>query len=339
MPKKPQQQTKAIVATKAKTTAVAVAQGTKRAGATTPKQVYAPNGNCIVSHSEFIQDVATAATTSKIKLECNPQNGTLFTWLSAIATRFEMYRFRKLRFTFKPSCSTTTSGYIALGFDFDAYDEDPTKNVMLTWKYSAKSALWQTVTLDVSADSRISTPRYCNSTPSGDKRLDFLGNFYALTLSTAETLAGELFVDYVVELIQPSYRLPPVLFMGKGNNSNTVNDQWFENLVFNVGNLVHEVVSKNEIIIKQAGEFMINALTEGAAISDNIIYTLFQPAGAVGSDWTSSTYLQNRKDGAFANTSFFLEVKNPPVALRFNGGAPSPGIKQNVRIATYADLF
>ena len=91
-----------------------------------------------------------------------------------------MYRFDKLRFVFAPSSSTGTSGSVTLGFDFDVLDESPTKATMLCWKYSSRSALWSSSTLDVSSDSRSSTYRYCNyaSPGNGDSRLDDLGALF-----------------------------------------------------------------------------------------------------------------------------------------------------------------
>lgn len=97
---------------------------------------------------------------------------------------------------YETSSSTTSNGYVIVAFDFDAYDSTPTKQEMLTWKYSARGPLWAPVRLDVSVDSRISTYRYCDYEVRGDKRLDLLGNLFYLVDSTGGLSAGELYVEY-----------------------------------------------------------------------------------------------------------------------------------------------
>lgn len=313
-----------------------IARGTTRKSPPTPKIVYTPTGNCLVTHSEYVQDVTSANGTVSIVLPCNPQRSTLFTWLSAIATRFEMYRFKKLKFHYKPSCPTTTSGYVGVGFDFDAYDDVPTKMVMLAWKYSAKCAAWQSVSLDVSADSRVSTARYCYPDVAvGDKRLNDLGNFVVLIGSDAVVSVGELFVEYTVEMIQPSYRLPPVLFAGFSNNSPTGPNQWFQNLAVEVGNLAYEILGPNAIIVREVGKFLLTIIADDDSIGSVPALAITQPAGTTNSSWSNTTVYSFYSAGGTGILESTLFIDQAPVQLTLTGG--DGALRFLTRIATYAN--
>lgn len=57
-----------------------------------------------------------------------PTDTQLFSWMSAIASKFEKYKFNKLCFVYEPQCPTSTSGSVAMWFD-----PDPTHTVPADW--------------------------------------------------------------------------------------------------------------------------------------------------------------------------------------------------------------
>lgn len=74
---------------------------------------------------------AGAGTTSAFSTTFSllrPTDTQLFSWMSAIASKFEKYKFMKLCFVYEPQCPTSTSGSVALWFD-----PDPTHSVPSDW--------------------------------------------------------------------------------------------------------------------------------------------------------------------------------------------------------------
>lgn len=57
-----------------------------------------------------------------------PTDTQLFSWMSAIAAKFEKYKFHKLCFVYEPQCPTSTSGSVAMWFD-----PDPTHTIPADW--------------------------------------------------------------------------------------------------------------------------------------------------------------------------------------------------------------
>lgn len=303
-----------------------------------PKVDFQPDGSCTITHYEYVSDVETNSGTQVGSNFANPQNTAMFTWLSAIATRFEMYQFKKLKFHYKPSISTNSNGFVIIGFDFDAYDINPNKVEMLAWKYSAKSALWQSCSVDCSSDSRMSTWRYCDSgvnTPRGDIRLDYLGKLVVLTYSDAPQFAGEVFVEYTVQFRQPSYKIPPALYLKLNRDGPMVStSDWLGPLSHLVGNILYQVVDQNTMLIETAGKFLIDVYTTNtAAPSSDVGINFTVPASSPSSKFDSTATFSNHSTGS-SIAQYLLDLQVPPVQLDFfgaNGGLITPYL----RIATY----
>lgn len=293
---------------------------------------------CTVTHSEYIADVVALDSSTAISYPVNPQSNSTFTWLSAIATRFEMYRFRKLKFTYKPSCSTISSGYVVLGMDFDFYDPAPTKPTMLAWKYSTKGAVWQDTSLDVSADSRMSTARYCNvSSTQGDSRLDMLGNLWVLAFHASTLDVGEIFVEYVVEFMQPSYRIPPALYCEIKSPPGQNPSQLCYNAFVEGGNmLIKKIAGTNGFTFRDVGKFIVSFAQSGTGQSSVPNFNI--PNGTNGIDWVYGI-LDNAISPSNNRTSTqaLLEIIKAPLDVYFSNTTGDASAQQAfIRFATYA---
>lgn len=320
-----------------------VSKATKMKAPKAPSISNRNDGSCTISHLEFVQDITGLSTTASVVHPVNPQRSAVFTWLSAIATRYEMYRFEKLKFHYRPSCSTATGGWVALGFDFDSYDETPTKATMLAWKYSGKCAPWQEMTLDVSTDARLATFRYLDSQTRGDKRLDLLGNLVILASTAATEFVGELMVEYQVTFRQPAYKDPPALFHTTVTESEPTKDNWFlrsgiSNLVKNVGNMAVEIVDKDTLQINDIGSFIVTAASYASATLGGVPSITFSvPASSPNSDYSDSA-LDSAYSSVAGVASRLLKVKTAPVLVNFAQGANgTTPFFYNVRIGTYND--
>lgn len=324
------------------TTSAPVSKGTTNKGSRNPKLTYTSDGGCCISHMEYVTDAMSTANSAATATICNAQSPDMFTWLSAIATRFEMYRFKTLKFHFKTSAPTTLGGYAILAFDFDVYDGSPTKASMLTWKYCQKSSVWQNITLDVSPDSRMSTWRYCQTggSPTGDMRLDDLGSLQVLiNCDDAIKYVGEIYVEYTCEFRQPSYKLPPVYSMKATHSAWSTSNDFFgpaagaNPAASFEGNVPYQVVSPSSIIIPVEGQFLIQSQTSGTGISAGVTVTPSTPSGYPNAD--SIFQLINLQYNSTGGVSVYaLNVLVGGVLLTFSTSGTS--IQNSVvRLATY----
>jgi len=313
-----------------------------------PKISMQPNGSTIVSHREYLKDVNADSSTAVVNvIGCNPQSGQMFPWLSAIATRYEMYKFKKLNFIYDPSCGTTTGGSVVLAFDFDYLDEispvsPVVKSTIMAWKYSSKSALWAHNVLSVGLDARMSTFRYCNSSSASaqnaDPRLDFIGNLVVFNQSADTGPFGEIYVEYEVEFRQPALREPPALYanyhgpaMVSSTSVLTAPTVTGGGIPGWIGNLVYKYIDENTLRILSNGRFLVslNALTSGS--------TTTAPDLTVSAPFSDSKYGVLLKNAVNTTTqaasNYALDVLQAPVDLTF-GSWTGSNIQPLIRLST-----
>lgn len=286
-----------------------------------------------VSHREFICDVVTTATELPIGLPVNPQNSGTFPWLTCIATRFEMYRFTKLRVMYKPSCATTTEGYIAIGVDFDSYDDLPSKADILSWKFAGKGAYYNEI--NVNCDSALAQLgyRYTNYSPpsGGDKRFSDLGTLVVLTGGGPELkFAGEIFLDYTVVFKQPSLKTPAPLYL---DWHRVGTEDWTVDSGSNIN--AHTANNANQIAIESPGSYVITLISEWAtSVAMNSISASdwsFRPL----SKWDFSDQQSVYEDGTSITTAV-LHLVTGAVLLTLNLAGDGALVSTRFRISTFA---
>jgi len=178
-----------------------------------PRMSTLKSGNMVVTHREYIADVDVTTTgfDLQFKFGINPGNSALFPWLSQVAQRFELYSFRYLRIIYEPQTSTTSVGTLMFAVDYDASDPPPSnKTQMMSYKNSVRSPFWFACTHDsASADlHRLKTNYILVGEPpmQSDIKTFDIGNLWVAVQSDSSSLpfsAGELYVEYSVELITP----------------------------------------------------------------------------------------------------------------------------------------
>lgn len=324
---------------------VPAAKGLKLSKPPSPKIGFRPDGSCVVTHYEYVADVFAVASIHDpvSRYRINPQSNTTFTWLSAIATRFELYKFNKCVIHYKPSCGTATNGYVIMGVDFDSYDAPPTKVELLAWKMSAKSAAWQDCKLDISKESRLTTFRFCDaSTRAGDIRLDDLGTLNVRGVApdySASQPLGELFIEYTVEFRQPAYKIPPALYADLGDHDMASNTNWLgtaqsfaDKLKANGANLALKWVAENQFQILDTGNFLISTLVGGSSSVGNITSPTVTPA-APGAEFVANS-TASFTTGQAANLITLLSVLVAPVLVTYTTQAGN-GMVNRIRISTF----
>jgi hypothetical protein len=178
-----------------------------------PSVVFSPNGDCTISHSEYVSDVTINTFFTSTNYDVDPQEATTFTWLSAIASRFEKSSFPKLQFSYKPSCSSTTNGYVIIAYDPDYYDSAPTKTSALSWRDSVKAAPWASATVNATKTASELGRRFHGPTSFGDQRVTNFGKLWVLSdQASALQNVGEVFVHYTVKFHIPAIKLPPAVY-------------------------------------------------------------------------------------------------------------------------------
>jgi hypothetical protein len=168
------------------------------------------------SQDEFIMDVNGSVTFANgAALAINPGQAQTFPWLSTIAARYEKYRFKRLRFYYKPMVTQFTSNYntgkVMMNCDYDASDPPPSS------KQQVEDSEPHVDGMPYQSFSFVLDPREMNGMksdahyvrPAGlpggtDIKTYDVGNLFLSTVGQAGTGAiGELRVEYDVELSVP----------------------------------------------------------------------------------------------------------------------------------------
>lgn len=211
-----------------------------------PSVNYRANGDCSITHREFIQDVTGQVATVITPISINPGLVGSFPWLSRIAANYESYQFESLRFHYETSASTAGTGVVVLTVDYDPADQAPTsKTQMLAYRGAVRSSPWSP-SCHVSLKEDITKRktyyvRAGNLAPTLDITLYDTGTLYVMTTGQGSTAnIGELWVEYTLKLMTPR-----ALSAGGGNavwatydpidNTNIIN--------YTSGNLPATVVS------------------------------------------------------------------------------------------------
>lgn len=172
-----------------------------------PQMQMAGNGqSCVIRHREYIAELPGSTAFAVTTYVCQPALQAMFNWLGTMAGNWEKYRFRKLRFVYETESGSTQTGAVVLVFDPDVLDAAPaSKQAALSYKFFTRSPAWQECALDIAVGELQRDWMYTRpgSVPSGaDQKLYDVGNLHACVQGSSGA-TGELYVEYIVELISP----------------------------------------------------------------------------------------------------------------------------------------
>lgn len=163
-----------------------------------------------VKHSERILSITGSTAFAVASLALNPGLALTFPWLRNLALDYEFYQFKQLRFRYVPRANQTIDGNVTMAVDFDAADAAPgSDDAISAYHGSVSSPPREPFTLTCSpADMRglllQHKIRYGPLPANLDITTYDVGNLWISTNAfAAATLAGYLWVDYVVDLITP----------------------------------------------------------------------------------------------------------------------------------------
>jgi hypothetical protein len=172
------------------------------------------DGICVI-HSEFITDVvgpADPTAYSAVVFQINAGLAASFPWLSQMAPLYESYRFKKLHFRYQPTSATTTDGTVYLGVEYDPNDAPPSsKQQIASWDETVSTVPWKAVTHSSKALNLNKRKSYftrsgqvnANLLPTYDVGYLVVATSYVPPPGPSGAPAGEIWVDYEVELMTP----------------------------------------------------------------------------------------------------------------------------------------
>jgi len=139
----------------------------------------------------------------------NPANSSLFPWLSGIGSKYDLYHFKRLKFTFIPSLPTSEEGSLYIGLDYNTLDPPPSSSSELCQlSHWTMNVVWKptTISIDVNSVGWL----YTRSGPvaNADYKTYDLGRLFVATEGVTYTnTVGYIEVEYDVEFKrrQPDY--------------------------------------------------------------------------------------------------------------------------------------
>lgn len=174
-----------------------------------PQQQRLPNGDVVVTHREFIQDVNGSQAYSVMGLPVNPGQSQTFPWLSTLSSLYESYKFESLGFEFKTMSSTAATGTVMMAIDYDASDPAPaTKSQLASYEGNVRSSPWENVSQHSTSSNLGKRSSYYvrngNLAANQDIKLYDVGNLFVATQAQADASpVGELYVTYRIRLMTP----------------------------------------------------------------------------------------------------------------------------------------
>jgi hypothetical protein len=270
----------------------------------------------VINFKEYVQDIAGSVAFSATGFPVQPGMSTLFAWLSAQATNYQEYRFRKLRFIYETEKSSSTSGKVMLAFQPDAGDSNPaSKQEMLENQFKAANAVWAPCTLNVPPGEALGARRYIRS-GSLASNLDIktydIGRLVVAAQGCADTTAiGELYVEYEIELFTPVVSAAAqalatsIVITGGG----TVSDTALFGTAATYGSGGLGVTASGDVLtFNRVGRYQVVIYATGVGLFTAFTPVITSPSG--GSSGVLIVGLSNAaaNAGTFAQASFYVYV-------------------------------
>jgi hypothetical protein len=167
-----------------------------------------------IRHTEYFRDVVGTTDLVVTSDPINPGNESLFPWLASIAVRYESYQFQSLVFRYETQASTSTDGTVVLSVDYNPEGQVPSsKQQLLAMDESMRTPSWGSISHISQRYNLTKRKSYYvrNGDPVTDADLYDTGSFILGVIGTNTTAGiGELYVDYVIDLITPVLNAPGI---------------------------------------------------------------------------------------------------------------------------------
>jgi len=228
----------------------------------------------VIRHREYVTSVTCSVAFNCNYVSLNPGLSATFPWLSLVSAGYEKYRFRQIRFIYKPQCASTTAGSLWMAIDTDASDPTPSsKAVIASYANAAMGSLWSPLSVQYPIKNMDNMkqwyvrPGYIANT---DVKMYDVGNLYFATEGAAAPIpVGDVFVEYTVELLVPQLANPIV---SSSANITTGLATLAQPLFNAVNSVINSTVSvdntsdpaASKIIFSKPGQYLLTGQNYGA---------------------------------------------------------------------------
>nr|WRQ65146.1 structural protein [Tolivirales sp. gcode 6] len=237
-------------------------------------------GCTVINHRELVEQVTSQTSFNVAQKRINPAHAASFPWLSGIASKYEKYRFRKLKFQLIPHAPTTASGTLGMYIDYDPSDRSaPSATSFFSNANAVTSQIW----LDTTAVAKPQQMQlFCQEdvtiTDLEIKWFDFARIFfYMQSPGSNGAQTAWLFVEYEIELYTPTSSEDDLLFTPSFNGyaywTSAQNGPAFTNepsIIKGLGYVYEDDEAK--LTVPYTGYYKITSLTantnSGASVSE-----------------------------------------------------------------------
>ena len=173
----------------------------------------ASNGSICVKNREYVSSIAAFALDQfgpVLTHYMNPGNSVLFPWLSTIATRYEKYSFRKLKFLYVTRSSANNSGSIIFSPEYDPNDQPPTtEQAAMSTNGAQETTIWRDLTCVLDPKCYGTRKRFVrDGAVAGDLSNYDAGNMNIILADCGSLgVKGKLLIEYEVVLDCPQTSL------------------------------------------------------------------------------------------------------------------------------------
>lgn len=168
------------------------------------------SGNTVtVSHREYWRAITSTTGSSIVTRNINPGRADMFPWLSNVASNYEQYRFKRLKFTYVSVQATSYSGRVGMAYESNPSAPGPSsRGDFFNVSPNVEESPWEDMDLHVKTTKEILFVRGYGQTTGGTYNTYDFGQVSLLAALNPDsaTVCGEVFVDYEIELFNPVFQ-------------------------------------------------------------------------------------------------------------------------------------
>jgi hypothetical protein len=296
-------------------------------------------GTVTISKTEYLFDIASSipfAIDSSIAI--NPGLSGQFPWLASVANSWEIYKFIRLVYHYKPTSGSAVSttnpalGVVILATQYNSLDAPfITKQQMENYQGAVSTVPYQSVSHNVlkglTRNAQLPlTDLYIRSSavPSGaDQRMYDIGVLVVAVqgMPANGNIVGELWVDYTVELIKPRIPTSPTIVTSASAHWFGVvptSLDIFTNVTFNSGTLILTKISNTTFSLPIVGTYQVTVVVgNGAAATVSPAVLAFGTGASASLLWQggASTFMSTYNNAEIINGHLsFIVITTVPNA-------------------------
>jgi hypothetical protein len=176
-----------------------------------------------IKHTEYVGQFNVSDEVGNLYFDsqlCNPLNPVMFPWLSLLSRAYEKFKIKKMTFRYQTSASTFANGSSFIFIDYEATDAPPRSlnDMAQSSEAFVMKAIYSQFSLDVVPSKLNQTKTYNIDVITGetDPALILLACPFKVYWGTIQTTVsqspGYLYIDYEIELLQPTSERNETIF-------------------------------------------------------------------------------------------------------------------------------